>query len=354
MSKQYISQITSQNFVYPNKILNEYDIEIIHKLQETEVSGDISGFTMTLTGSSILVTFNYDWNLNGAEPFINNLGQLDAISVHMMEPSKSYYKPWRLIGFVQSSNINATSLSGSFSAVVSPSEMEVGAFTNGIYYFEIRFIGKRSIVPLCISSTFNVNTPTPTPTHTVTPTATPTPTPTKGFVEPTPTPTPTLTPTSSQALASGCLIYLYYGGTTNTEFLYRDCFGTVGTIYVPAGVTTTGCTDSSFEVTIITGDGSFTNTNGACHEIKVRVGNDPSHICSESYLYPYLTPSDFITYVNNGYYISVGMTLYLDPYFQTPVTSYFYVHDDNAPSQGHTFNLSTTTGVILSGNPVQC
>lgn len=184
MSKKYINQQNIQNFVYPNNTLAEYDIDIIHNINSNSVSGSISGFTTSFSGSNLVVSFNYQWLSNGAEPFIMADGKLAVLSVHMMTPDKTYYKPWRMIGFVTGS-VGITGKTGTFTTTVSPSDMGVSSFTNGTYSFEVRMIGKLSVYPICYNSYVVAPTATPTPT--------PTPSPTPGLPPPTPTPTPSAT-----------------------------------------------------------------------------------------------------------------------------------------------------------------
>jgi hypothetical protein len=62
--------------------------------------------------------------------------------------------------------------------------MGLTGFTAGVYDFEVRFIGKKEIYPICQSVSVVVPTPTPTPGPTSTPGG------------PTPTPTPTATPSN--------------------------------------------------------------------------------------------------------------------------------------------------------------
>jgi hypothetical protein len=201
MSKKYIAQVNSTNFVYPNNTLVEYDVDIIHDINNNSVSGTTSGFSAAYNSGTgnIGVSFTYIWNKNNADPYIDESNLLHVLSVHMTEPSKEYYKPWRMVSGVTTSTITATTKTDTFTFVVTPSMMGISSFSSGVYNFEIRFIGKRAIYPLCYSTSILNITPTPTPT--VTPTHTPTPT-------PTPTGTPTPTPTSGS--------YNYYNVTRYT------------------------------------------------------------------------------------------------------------------------------------------
>jgi len=186
MSKKYIAQVNSTNFIYPNNTLAEYDVEIVHDINNNSVSGTTSGFSAAYNGGTgnIGISFTYIWNKDGADPFIDEANLLHILSVHMTEPSKEYYKPWRMVSGVTTATITATTKTDTFTFVVTPAMMGVNSFSTGVYNFEIRFIGKRAIFPLCYTESV------------VIPTATPTPTPTPGL-SPSPTPTPTPTPTPS-------------------------------------------------------------------------------------------------------------------------------------------------------------
>ena len=192
MSRKFIKQVNTENFLYAGNTLAEYDVEIIHDLKENSVSGITSGFTTSFSSGNLVVSFNYNWSLNNAEPFISNDGKLNVLSLHMMTADKKYFKPWICVGLVQNNNTALTTVTGSTSFTITPAMAGVGSFTNGTYYYEIRYIGKRGIYAEEISSSVALPTPTPTPT------ATPTPTP---GLSPTPTPTPSGTPNTNNNLA---------------------------------------------------------------------------------------------------------------------------------------------------------
>ena len=213
MAKKYIKQIDNQNFVFPNKDLAEYDVEIIHDINDNSVSGTINSFTPTsITSTGITISINWTWNKNNAEPYITQANFLHLISFHAMVPQKLYYKPWQLMTFRGTSTLTTTTRTESTSLTIRPLNFGLTSFTNGTYYFEFRFIGKRAIYPICTSLIVNsITTPTPTPT-TVPPTATPTPVPPTATPTPTPggptfTPTPTTTaPTPTPT----CVTTTYY------------------------------------------------------------------------------------------------------------------------------------------------
>jgi hypothetical protein len=240
MSKKYIGQIDNPNFVYPNNNLEQYDIEIVHDINNQSVQGSISGFTATsATSTGITLTFFYYWTSNGAEPFILDDGNYSFLSVHMMEPSLTYFKPWRTVYNAEGSA--NTEKSDTVTFTVTPAMMGVNSFTSGNYYFEIRMLGKRATYPLNSTLTLSIAGPTPTPT--VTPTLTTTPTSTPG-ASPTPTVTPSATPNQiSTIYKSGATInvtdtgYIKYDTSTDT-----DVYQFINTLGV---VTLTACIDCS-------------------------------------------------------------------------------------------------------------
>lgn len=229
MSKKYIAQQNNENFVFPNYKLTEYDIDINHELKENSVSGYTSGFTASFSGSSINVSFYYNWLLNGAEPYINTEGDLAILSVHMMTPTRKYNRPWNCVYHLDDNNISLTGLTGTASFTVTPTMMNEASLSGGTYYFEVRFIGHRAIFPVSITSTITPPTPTPTPTPTLTPTPSPTPTetptPTPGGPTFTPTPTPTVTNTPTPTPTPSCECYWFLNEVGST--IYYD--------YVPCG-----------------------------------------------------------------------------------------------------------------------
>ena len=225
MGRKYIKQIINQDFVYPNADVSEYDIEIVHDINNNSVSGTVTNFTATtVNATGITFSFDYTWAKNGAETFINNnTGELDILSVHMMAQNQNYFKPWRCVANVSSTNINATTFGATTSFNVLPSQLGLSSFTAGIYYFEVRMIGHRAVYPICVEYTVSTGVPTPTPT--VTPTFTPTPTPTPPIG--TPTPTPALT-----GFTSGATInvtdpgYIKYTTASGTTYQYVGSYGT--------------------------------------------------------------------------------------------------------------------------------
>ena len=214
MSNKYIPQINNQNFIYPNNDLPEYDINIIHNINDNSASGTLTNFGISgITTTGMTVYFDYTWTLNGAEPFIRSNGNTSIYSLHMLAAGQDYFKPWRIIS--TASQLNLSSFSGHTNSSVTASGMGLTSFTNGTYYFEMRFIGANAIYPIC--QTYTISTlPTPTPT----PTPSPTPTPISPTATPTPTPTPTGTGFTSGATLNvtdtGYIKYIKKGETSAT------------------------------------------------------------------------------------------------------------------------------------------
>jgi len=261
MSKKYIRQVINQDFVYPNNEVYEYDIDIVHDINDNSVSGTCTNFSATtFTASSIIVSFDWSWSKNNAEPFIASNGNLNLFSLHMMAEGQDYYKPFRLVDYEDTVSTGSTTASGTFTSVsITPSMMGLSNFLSGVYYFEVRFIGHRAIYPVCLSLSLTIPTPTPTPTitptMTVTPTKTPTPTPTiTSTPDITTTPTPTSTPTPTPGNVTFDWSFTESGGATGQMLLFINSVEvenrtsnssgtyTVGvgdTIY--AEITTNGC-----------------------------------------------------------------------------------------------------------------
>lgn len=209
MSRKYVRERISENFVYPNNTVSEYDIEIVHDINDNSVSGTVTNFVCDVTLSSVNVGFDFTFSLNGAERFIDSNNLVHLFSVHMMEPSKTYYKPWRLIGHRATSNLTGTTFSGTVAYTAEAADFNLANFIAGEYVFEVRFIGHRAIYPVCITTTETYATPTPTPTPTL-------------------TRTPTLTPTSGCTCATPIITCVDLGDAINTvdvTFTVTGCTG---------------------------------------------------------------------------------------------------------------------------------
>lgn len=215
MGRKYIKQRTSSNFVYPNNSLEEYDVDIVHDINNNSVSGTTTSITASSVSSSgITFSFDYTWSQNSAEPFVFTGTSYSFLSVHMMEPNTIYYKPWRLVSAV--TGTAASTKSGTVTFTVTPEQMGISLFTNGVYSFEIRMIGKRAIFPICQSVTVST-VPAPSPTPTRTPQATPTPTPTSP---------PAVLYTSGATINVTDTGYLKYTSTTGDTYFYCSTIGT--------------------------------------------------------------------------------------------------------------------------------
>jgi len=65
--RKYIPQATYQDFVYPNNNIAVYDNDnVVQDINSNEVTGSISGFTSSVSGTTLTLSFNYTWNRNNA------------------------------------------------------------------------------------------------------------------------------------------------------------------------------------------------------------------------------------------------------------------------------------------------
>jgi len=200
MKQKYIKQVDSQNFLYPNNTLAEYDVNIIHDLIEGTVTGTTTEPVLTISGANINVSVDYTWDLNGAEPFYNNQGALNLINVYFQTPDKQYFGNWVNVFVLETFALNTTTTGGTMNFTITPAMMGQTTFSaSGNYSITFQCISRRTIYPMPWLIPFTAPTATPTPTPTITPTP--------GLTV-TPTPTPTLTPNPSPTVGTD----FYYQG----------------------------------------------------------------------------------------------------------------------------------------------
>ena len=266
MSRKYIGQVDNQNFVFPNNSVPEYDVNIIHNINDNCVSGSVINFSGTTVGDNMVISFDYIWDLNGATPYVRNTSAVSVLSVHAMSPNEVYYKPYKTVGRFVFTDIPITRIESGvtpgfnrLSFVITPASLGIGSVDDGVYYFEIRFLGERCVFPVCFAYNYlrPTPTPTPTPTSTATPTPTSTPTSTPEGPTPTPTPTPTTEPCEcyeydvtissldTDAATGNTGTNLIYNG--NLVITYTDCEGNPTESLSGSG-TAIVCADSNFGV----------------------------------------------------------------------------------------------------------
>ena len=147
---KYISQIDNTNFVYPNYELAEYDVDIVHNINNNSVSGVVTSFSAsTVSSTSITVRPTITWSKNNADVFVRQANLLQLYSLHVMAPNQLYYKPWRLIDTVGTATLGTTTLTTTRTVVFTPSNLGLTTFVSGTYNFEFRFIGATSIFTVC-------------------------------------------------------------------------------------------------------------------------------------------------------------------------------------------------------------
>lgn len=157
MSNKYIKQLNETNFVFPNYEISEYDVDIVQNINNNSVTGTVATFSAgSISSSSITFTYNWTWNKNNADVFISAANYLHTVSVHMLGPTQTYFKPWRLVFLDRTTSTGLSTYNGSGTFVVTPSQLGLSSFTTGSYYFEIRFIGLKSIYPVCTTLSITV------------------------------------------------------------------------------------------------------------------------------------------------------------------------------------------------------
>jgi hypothetical protein len=243
MSRKYIKQQIYQDFVYPNNDVAQYDVnDVVHDINNNCVTGEITSFSYSsYNATGITFTVNASFDLNGAEQVILESGQRSIMSIHMMAEGQDYFKPWRMVAnYTGTTGSSVNTIVNTFTVL--PAQLGLASFSQGTYYFEFRFLGKRCVLPVGMSLNITAATPTPTPTSSITPTPTPTSTP--GGVTPTPTPTstptatpggvtPTPTPTSTATntpTPTGTPTPTPTTGTKSLEIYARDIAGSRATL----------------------------------------------------------------------------------------------------------------------------
>lgn len=232
MGRKYIAQQQDINYIYPNNVLNQYDVEIVHDINDNCVTGTVTGLTATtFTSTGMTLSFNYSWSLNGAKRFLNHDNTATMIlSLHGMKGmvstgstvDDSYYNPWRILYHVTGSTTTTSQTATVTTGVITPAMFGLSAFTNSYYTFEFRLIGEDCVLPICGQLELGGLTPTPTPT----------PTPAG------PTPTPTATP----SVPCVCVAINVTGATAGPEgqsgqIEYNDCYGNLtGAIFTTNGI----------------------------------------------------------------------------------------------------------------------
>lgn len=268
MSKKYIAQVTDLDFVYPNYELTEYDIDIIHDINDNCVSGYVTTFSATTYYSTgISLNYNVTWVQNGAEKFINTAGFLSCFSLHVLPPSQEFFKPWVPV-LIRTTSTGVTSQNFSGTIGIYPSDFGLTSFTSGEYNFELRFIGKKCIYPICYTLNINLLGVTPTPTPSATPTQTVTSTP---GLTPTPTPTtsatatPSPTPSAAAFSCGSCRTYQYSSVPVGGDVIhYYSCStGNAQTTAVGEGDSGTICNCDSVG-TPYTDNGTLLTDVGSC------------------------------------------------------------------------------------------
>lgn len=164
MGRKYIGNQQDINYVYPNNIINQYDVEIVHDINNNCVTGTVSNFTgSSYSTTGLTLTFDYTWNLNGAERMLNWTDDATMIlSVHGMYTPltafgspQGYYNPWRMLYHVTGSTVTTSSSGSVNTGVLSPAMFGLSSFpaSTAYYEFEIRMISRNCVLPICATIT---------------------------------------------------------------------------------------------------------------------------------------------------------------------------------------------------------
>lgn len=152
---RYIKEKNSTNFIYPNNQIAEYDVDIIHEINDNKVDGSVGLITTDSVGlTEITFTVYYTWNKNSGEVFIDDGGNMSVVSVHVLPASINHFKPWRTVALVTTTGTTQTTITDTVEVTITASDYGLTQFVDGNYYFEIRFIGHRYIYP--ITSTIEI------------------------------------------------------------------------------------------------------------------------------------------------------------------------------------------------------
>jgi hypothetical protein len=165
MGRKYITNQQDINYVYPNNVINQYDVEIVHDINNNCVTGTVTNFSgSSFSATGLTVTFNYTWNLNGAERMLNiSDTQTIIMSVHAMNTSNNIYgtsqgylSPWRMVYFTSIPNVNDTTASGSINLSLTPAAFGLATFPTPHtgFEFEIRMISRNCVLPICQTTSF--------------------------------------------------------------------------------------------------------------------------------------------------------------------------------------------------------
>lgn len=160
MGNKYISNQQDINYVYPNNVINQYDVEIVHDINNNCVTGTVSNFTgSSFSATGLTITFDYNWNLNGAERMLNfSNTQTMLLSLHGMNTPtnaygtpQGYFNPWRMLHHVTGTTVTNTQSGSVNTGVLTPAMFGLATFPAAptSFEFEIRMISRNCVLPIC-------------------------------------------------------------------------------------------------------------------------------------------------------------------------------------------------------------
>jgi hypothetical protein len=165
MGRQYITNQQDINYIYPNNVINQYDAEIVHDINNNCVTGTVTNFAgSSFSATGLTITFDYTWNLNGAERMLNAANsQTMVLSLHGMNTSNNiygtsqgYFNPWRMLFHVTGTTTTNTQSGSVNTGVLTPAMFGLATFPtpNTGFEFEIRMISRNCVLPICQTISF--------------------------------------------------------------------------------------------------------------------------------------------------------------------------------------------------------
>ena len=175
MAKKFIRQIIRDDFVFPNEKRSQYGTEIYHDVNNNTPTGEILAIDNPyLSASNISFDVSWSYIRNSSELFqLISGGTYTIITFHLLAPDQDYYKPWRLVEKVTTTNSSINTMYDTTTVSATASDLGLTGLTSGTYILEMRLISKRSVTVVQSELELVAATATPTPTPTLTPTVTP-------------------------------------------------------------------------------------------------------------------------------------------------------------------------------------
>lgn len=126
---------------------------VLEKATNSSICSDANISVTSTSATGITLSYSWSWDLNGAEPFLNQDGDLVLYSIHALSPESDFYKPWFMVDYYKETYTGQTTGSGDSTVTITPDQFNLSLFVDGNYYFEFRFIGHRCVYPVSVCAT---------------------------------------------------------------------------------------------------------------------------------------------------------------------------------------------------------